>query len=344
MIDIHTHDYPEAYRDAVRDPSSGLEHFVRDDGRIVVLQDQAVALAIPQPLPSVEERLAAMDIAGVRIQALSLGAPNVYRLPRSMRLEVTRAVNDAFVNMAADHPDRFRVLASLPLPDVDDALAELERVGRLPGVSGVAICTTVDRRTLDDPSFDPLWQALDARNATVFVHPTTACCTEGLREFALSLALDFLSETTLAIGRLVYSGLLLKYPNIRFIFCHLGGSVPFVYHRFDNYYRQFPDCRANIDRPPSEIMRSIFFDTVTTHVPALKCAYATFGGEQLLFGSDYPHVPGGLDVFVETLGATEMSHQDRSRIEWRNAAALLHLDPSLLQRAGISDHPDEANG
>ena len=87
MIDIHTHDYPDAYREAVCDPASGLEHYVRDDGRIVVLQDGAVSLAMPQPLPTVAERLAVMDAAGVRLQALSVSAPNVYRMPRDMRMK-----------------------------------------------------------------------------------------------------------------------------------------------------------------------------------------------------------------------------------------------------------------
>ena len=326
MIDIHCHDYPDAYREAVCDPASGLTHYVRDDGRIVVLQDGAVSLAMPQPLPTVTERLAAMDAAGVRMQALSVSAPNVFRMPRNMRVEVTRAVNDSFIALTRKHSDRFRAFASLPLPNLDDALAELERVWPRPEVAGVVLCTTIDRRTLDDPCFEPLWTALEERRATVFVHPTTPCCTDGLTDYALALALDYLAETTLAVGRIVYSGLALRFPSIRFIFSHLGGSVPFLFHRFDNYYRQFPECRARIDRPPSEIMRSLFFDTVTTHAPGLRCALDTFGPDQLMFGTDYPHVPGGLDIFIRTLRSAGLDVEASEKIEWRNAAQALGLD------------------
>ena len=197
-----------------------------------------------------------------------------------------------------------------------------------PEIAGVVVCTTIDRTTLDDLRFTPLWTALDERCATVFVHPTTPCCTDGVTDFALALALDYLAETTLAVGRLVYSGLIGRYPHIRFIFSHLGGSVPFLYHRFDNYYRQFPECRERIDRPPSEIMRSLFFDTVTTHGPSLRCALDTFGPEQLMFGTDYPHVPGGLDIFVQTLRGARLGSEESDKVEWRNAAEALGLDVS----------------
>jgi predicted TIM-barrel fold metal-dependent hydrolase len=187
------------------------------------------------------------------------------------------------------------------------------------------VCTTIDRRPLDDPAFEGLWAELDRRSATVFVHPTTACCTDGIKEYALALGIDFLAETTLAVARLVYSGLLERHPGIRWIFAHLGGTIPFLIHRLDNYYRQFPECRANISRLPSEILSSVYFDTVTTHAPALRCALETFGASQLVFGTDYPHVPGGLEVFIKTLDAAGLGGDDRALVAHATAAELLHL-------------------
>jgi aminocarboxymuconate-semialdehyde decarboxylase len=325
LIDVHTHHYPQAYLEACRRPDSGFTHYIRDDGRIVVLQDGAVALAAPQPLPDTDARLSAMDSAGVRLQVLSISAPNVYALPRSLRVAVTRDCNDELEAMAAAADGRLRVFASVPLPEVDEALAEADRALNLPHTVGLMLCTTVARRTLDDPVFTPFWEHLSRRGTVVFVHPTTACCTEGLRDYALSLALDFLAETTNAIGRLVYSGTFDQFPGIRWIFSHLGGSTPFVMHRFDNYASQFPEARAHITRKPSDIIRELRFDTVTTHRPALRCALDTFDDGQLMFGSDYPHVPGGLQVFVDTLDGIGMSAEQRTAIGWRNAEQLLGL-------------------
>lgn len=179
---------------------------------------------------------------------------------------------------------------------------------------------------LDDGLFGPLWEELDRRSAAVFVHPTTPCCTEGVRDFALSLALDFLAETTNAIGRLVYSGVFERYRRIRWIFSHLGGTTPFVVHRFDNYARQFPEARANITEPPSEYLRRLSFDTVSTHAGAMRCAFATFDPSQFVFGTDYPHVPGGLQIFVDTLQAASLSPSDQARVAHQNATTLLDIN------------------
>lgn len=257
-----------------------------------------MGLGVPGP----SHRLGLMDEAGVAVQVLSISAPNVFRLPAGVRAPLTRDLNDELAAMADGAGGRLRVFANLPLPDVDQSLAELDRVLGRDGMVGVMVCTTIDRRTLDDGLFGPLWEELDRRSAAVLVHPTTPCCTEGVRDFALSLALDFLAETTNAIGRLVYSGVFERYRRIRWIFSHLGGTTPFVVHRFDNYARQFPEARANITEPPSEYLRRLSFDTVSTHAEAMRCAFATFDPGQFVFGTDYPHVPGGLQIFVDTLG------------------------------------------
>jgi aminocarboxymuconate-semialdehyde decarboxylase len=327
LIDVHAHDYPSSYLNACRRPDSGFEHYIRDDGRLIVTVDGAVALAAPQPMPPMEHRIAMMDAAGVEVQVLSVSAPNVFRLPEAVRIPLTRDVNDEFADIASRSSGRLLVFASLPLPDVGAALAELDRALALPHVVGIALCSTIDGHTLDDERFAPLWEELSRRDVPVFCHPTVACCTDGLREYALALALDFLSETTNAIGRLIYSGTLDRFPGIRWIFTHLGGTTPFLVPRFDNYFRQFPDCREHIDRPPSEIMRSLYFDTVTMHPPALRCTLDTFGPSQLVFGSDYPHVPGGIDRFVTVLNSVGLGPADLDAIGWGNAARLLGIAP-----------------
>jgi predicted TIM-barrel fold metal-dependent hydrolase len=326
LIDVHSHHYPEIYLDACKRSDSGFTHYYRDDGRLIVLEDGAVALAAPQPLPSLDHRLDMMDKAGVRIQVLSLSAPNVYSFPTNLRVPLTSDLNDLFVDLAGGAPDRLRVLASVPLPDIDASLAEIDRSLALPRVAGMAVMTTVRRNTLDDEMFTPIWEELSRRKATVFVHPTVACCTEGLRDYALALALDFMAEATNAIARLAYSGTFVRFPGIRWIFTHLGGATPFLMRRFDNYYHQFPECRERIDRPPSEILRLIHFDTCTMHAPALRCALDTFEIDQLVFGSDYPHVPGGIDRFVEILDSVGLAPAERSQIGWANAAKLVGVE------------------
>jgi aminocarboxymuconate-semialdehyde decarboxylase len=327
LIDVHAHHYPDAYLDACKREDSGFTHYFRDDGRLIVLQDGGVALAVPQPLPPPEQRITMMDDAGVDVQVLSVSAPNVFRFPESVRIPLTRDANDEFADVTGGSGGRLRMFASLPLPNVDAALAEFERTRSMPDVVGVALCTNIDGRPLDDPTFTPLWEELSRHQTSVFVHGTVPCSTECIRDYALALAMGFMADPLISIGRLAYSGTIDRHPGINWIFTHLGGTLPFVVPRYDNYYKQFPECRNQIERPPSEIIGELYFDSVTMHPPALRCALDTFGPGQIVVGSDYPHVPGGIDRFVEVLESAGLGEDDFAKVGRSTAARLLGIEP-----------------
>lgn len=326
LIDVHSHDYPDVYLDACKRKDSGFTHYYREDGRLIVLQDGGVALAAPQPLPPPEHRIQMMEDAGVGVQVLSVSAPNVFRFPPGIRIPLTRDVNDQFADRVKGSEGRLRMFASLPLPDIDGALEELERVADLPGVLGIVLCSNIDGIMLDDERLVPLYEELSRRETTVFVHGNVPCSTEGLREYAMALAMGFMADPLVTIGRLVYSGTIDRYPGIDWLFTHLGGTVPFVLPRYDNYYRQFPENREKISRPPSEIIKELYFDTCTMHPPALRCAVDTLGADRLVFGSDYPHVPGGIDRFVTILNSIGLSDDELSMIGSGTAARLLGIE------------------
>lgn len=126
IIDVHGYDYPDEYLAAVTHRASGFEHFVRDDGRLVLLQNGAVAAGIPRPRLTASERLALMDDVGIAMQVLPLPAT----FPTANRAEVMRESNDSLVHEADGSSGRFRVFARLPLTDVGAAIAEFDRVSR----------------------------------------------------------------------------------------------------------------------------------------------------------------------------------------------------------------------
>jgi len=321
VIDLHVHYYTDTFVEAVQNADS-IETYWRDDGRLVALWRGGVALTVPQPHPGVAQRLEMMDEIGIQTQVLSVPSPNAYFLPGPQADVVARAVNEEFAGISRDHPERFRSLAMVVMQDADLALNGLTYVLDELGMDGVMLLSNIDGVPLDDARFEPFWQAANDRSLLVYVHPTVPNASH-LDTYALSIAIGFFGDTNLAISRLAYSGVFERYPAIRWVFSHLGGTLPFMFPRLDSYWRQFPESREHCPRPPTEYVRDLVFDTASKHGPALKCAVETFGLERLVFGSDFPHVPGGTKPYLEALDAIERTPEEDHRLVVGNAQTLL---------------------
>lgn len=322
IVDFHVHYYVPEYIEAIRSASS-LKTYIREDGRIVALWRGGVALAIPQPHPSVAQRIEMMGELGVDMQVLSVPSPSAYFVEGEEARKVAGIVNDGFGEIIRDHPGRFHGLAALPLKDVDDAIAELERATGELGLAGAMLLTNIDGELLDSPRLEPFWERAGELEALISVHPTLPAVTNGLEDYGLAIALGFFQETNLALARLTFSGVFERHPGIRWVFCHAGGTTPFLLPRLDNYYHQFPQCREHITRPPSAILAELVYDTATTHVPALRCTCETFGTGRLVFGSDYPHIPGGTGPYLDALEQLGLPSGERAGVLGGRALRLL---------------------
>jgi aminocarboxymuconate-semialdehyde decarboxylase len=137
----------------------------------------------------------------------------------------------------------------------------------------------------------------------------------------------FLFDTTLAAARLVFSGVVERHPRIRWVLTHMGGAIPYLAERLDRGWRAFADCRTHIGRPPSEYLKTFYYDTVNFNPAAMRLALDFAGPDRLLAGSDYPHQIGSLPLMLETIEKLELSNDVREKILGSNAAALLGLTP-----------------
>lgn len=299
VIDLHVHYYTDSYVAAILSADS-ISTYRRGDGRLVALWRSGVALTVVDPHPGPSERIEMMDSLGVQTQVLSVPSPNAYFLEPNEAEQLARRVNTEFAEMCRDHPGRFESLAMLPLPDIDKSLTVLDSSLTELGMKGVMILSNIDGRPLDDPELEPFWEAANDLELLVYVHPTVPDAPHH-DENALAIAVGFFSETTLTVARLAYSGIFERYPGIRWVFSHLGGTLPMVLPRLDSYWRQFEDCRERAPKPPSEYARDLVFDTASKHEAAIRCAIETLGEDRLVFGSDYPHVPGGTGPYLEAL-------------------------------------------
>jgi aminocarboxymuconate-semialdehyde decarboxylase len=331
QIDIHAHLYPEPYVERL---AANPEYELARDalGNRVFWYQGARVYTVPEPNHSPRERIAAMDAAGVDAQILSLGTPNVY----VSDLEESRALavltNDILAEASRMHPTRFRALASLPLGRADDAIEELGRAVDTLGMDGVQVGSNYRGEYLDQPRFEPLLAEMDRRALPVFVHPVPRLQVGQGKDFALCMILDFPFDTSTAAARLIYSGVLDRFPRIKWILSHAGGTLPFLQGRMDFGFRVFPESRTAAD-VPSRYLRRMYYDTVSSdHWPALACVIASVGAEQVVFGTDCPHnAPDAmLDVIKK---APELDDGQRRSILGSTA---LGLFPRLAAARGTS--------
>lgn len=327
-IDAHTHFFPTEYLRLLEERAVGIGARVDRSGRRYLVQGDSRIVTLTAPMTDVEPRLRMMDEAGIDVQILSLTTPNVYLFEGSDQALAARVCNDAFARLRDRHPRRFRCLASIPLGDPEAAVAELDRALGSLRLDGVIIGTNVAGQTLDGERFAPFFRRADELGAAILLHPMApAVGTRHMENFALVPMVGFIFDTSLAVARLVYSGFFGRHPRIRFLVPHLGGAVPYLVGRWDFGYEAYPECREQLAAPPSEHLQNLYYDTVSFHPPALRCAAETFGARRIVFGSDYPHVIGDPQRALRAIAAAGFSAEEQAAITGGNVLAWLGVQP-----------------
>lgn len=274
MIDVHAHFVPEPYRAAAE--AAGLTE-VDGFGRL--------------PDWTATGHLDLMDRVGIETSVLSISSPGVHFGDDAAAGDLAREVNDIARSVARQHPGRFGVFGSLPLPDLDAALVEVERCYDRLDVDGVTLLTHSGGRYLGDPELEPLFDELDRRRARVFIHPTSPCGWEHTSLGRPRPMVEFLFDTTRAVVNLVLSGTIARHPNIEFIVPHGGAALPLVADRvaaFSFILGHDIDPRANVLTD----LAGLHYDLAGFPLPRqLDALLALTTLDHLHYGSDFPFTP-----------------------------------------------------
>jgi aminocarboxymuconate-semialdehyde decarboxylase len=322
--DLHTHYYPDAFFRLIEQVGGAFSFGTDPTGRTIIRYRGSRFFGITPPMTDPALRIEDMDRVGIDVEVLSLSTPNVYFAPPERQAEVARLVNDAYAELAARHPKRFKGFASIPMDDPDAALRELERTQGELRMNGVIVLSNINGRALTDARYRPFFVECDRRRVCVFIHPMIPASAEPFSEFVLGPIIGFPFDTTLAVARLCYAGVFRELPNIRWILGHLGGAVPYLMERMDNGWRDFAECRANIDELPSVYLKRLYYDTVSFSAPSLRLARELVGADHLVMGSDYPHLLGSIERAVSSVEALDVPTVDKDRIFSGTARAILN--------------------
>jgi 6-methylsalicylate decarboxylase len=237
-----------------------------------------------------ERSLEQMDTNGVSVSMLSVTYPGVNFGDDAAARKLARECNDYAAKLQAAHPTRFGTFVGLPLPDIQGSLAEIAYGMDVLKMDGVGLFTSYGDKWLGDPAYAPIYEELNRRKALVFCHPTTANCCTNLVPTINDSEIEYGTDTTRAIARMIFSGWSAKYPNIRVIFSHAGGTMPFLNERFI-HWSVVPQFKPLMPNGFVAEAAKFYYDVAQATNPAAMSALSKIiPTSQILFGSDYPYL------------------------------------------------------
>lgn len=323
IIDFHNHYYPPAYLDAVK--SGARVRVTADpDGNPVLHYPGDYNVVVPGHR-DIAYRERVLEQEGITRQVVTFTTPGTHYEEPAVAIRLARLVNDAFAEVASERRRRFSALATLPLNDPAASVAEFERAVTQLGLRGAMLFSNVNGVALADRCYWPLYERAAEHRAILYIHPAHPVGVEAMTEYWLMPLVGFLLDTTLAAAKLVFSGVVERFPGITWVLTHLGGAIPYLAERLDRGYEAFRECREHIKQPPSAYLRQFYYDTVNFDPQALRLAISFAGPERILAGSDYPHMIGSLSKMKQSIAALDLAAQDRAAILGGNAARLLRL-------------------
>ena len=271
------------------------------------------------PARSIEE----MDRNGVAAGMLSITNPGLWFGDAAATQTLARACNDVAARLARDYPGRFGVFAAMPMPDAEASLREIEYAYDQLKCDGIGLFTSYADRWLGNAAFSPVFEELNRRRALVFVHPTAAsCCGNLIAELPASM-IEYGTDTTRAIGSLLATGTAARYPDIRYIFSHAGGTAPYLIYRLLRLEQTLPEQAQRLPHGVLHELRKFHYDVAgAAHPLPLSALLKLVPVSQVLFGTDYPSAGGIADV-LKGLAECGFDAATMRAIERDNAIRLL---------------------
>ncbi|MEO6339685.1 MAG: amidohydrolase family protein [Caulobacteraceae bacterium] len=274
-------------------------------------------------LTGVDLRLADMDRLGIDVQAIS---PNpgqyfYYADPETGR-ESARVINDTITEAVAAHPERLVGMGTVPLQNVEMAIAEMRRCVRDLDLRGIEISSNVNGVDYHVDEFRPFFNAAEELGVLLFLHPLGFSHPERMGEFYFNNLIGNPLESTLGLGHLIFGGVLDRNPGLKICVAHGGGFMGGYWGRMDHGWRARADCRSGCQHEPSSYLRRVWFDSLVFDPDQLESLVRTHGADKLCLGTDYPFDMSEPDPVGFH---SRLSDADKEKILGRNAAELLGL-------------------
>jgi aminocarboxymuconate-semialdehyde decarboxylase len=327
IVDVHAHGLSEQF---IVETARGVGREWRVEiaaPRRYVAADYGVLDSL---LYDIEGRLASLRKRHIGLQLVGPPPPLVSSLGHAASIAYSRRLNRSTGRFVAESEGLMAGLASPAVGEPSGAAEELRRVIGKYGFPGVLLPTSVDGVPLDGAQFEPLFTAIEELELLAFMHPVSSRLSADLRDYTMSILIGWPTETTVAVTRLSFAGVLARHPQLKLVLAHGGGTLPYLLGRIDlgysaPQYERNPDCRSNIAHRPSDYLRQLYFDTTVCDPKSLDFLIGQVGADHVLFGSDFPYEIGDADGAIALPAIRVMEASLRAQLLSTNAERLLGL-------------------
>ncbi|MGH7888523.1 MAG: amidohydrolase family protein [Candidatus Binatia bacterium] len=324
-IDLHSHFFPI---EALQHPGkfeNRAPRIVLDKDKLSVTSQIGMRAGLGAGAYNPVARIKALDEMQIDLQAISPSPILLfYWEAPAVAAHFSRRQNEAIQAVVIEHPDRFIGFGSVPLQSVPDALA-IAREAKAMGLKGLEIGNAVGDKPLDDPMFEPFFDAAEEFDMLLFVHPLEGGLDADDRlSPILGNVLQFTFRTTMMVERMIITGMFEKYPNLKLCLSHGGGLLAFNIWRLDHSYGLRADLQKAVPQKPSAYLKKIYFDTIVHSVAALQYLVQVVGADRVVIGTDYPMAMGDFASVAKVM-QLDLSDQERAQVLGGNAATALKL-------------------
>lgn len=332
-IDIFTHIIPPKYKEALRQKAD--KRFYKENWDRVI--DGTPALS------DLDNRFRVLERYDGLSQVLTIASPALEESASPENaIYLAKLANDEMAELTAKYPDKFiTAVACLPVNNMDAALIEADRAINDLKFRGVQLYTPINGKAIDSPEFLPLYEKMFQYDLPIWIHPARGRSIPDYRSedhsrYYMYQMFGWPYETTTAMVRLVFSGVMEKYPGIKFITHHCGAMIPYFSERIviGQDYAEVnlkAKWKQALNKPPIEYFRMFYADTALNgNTAALTCGYTFFGVEHMVFATDFPYDDENGERFtrevIRSVESMDIPSEHRDMIFKDNAKRLLHLD------------------
>lgn len=325
MIDMHSHYIPEKFINLIQKSDKFMAKTNRVDGELFIAHEQGYTYPFFSEFHDESIKLEKMEKLGIDLSILSPAPPMFYYWAED---EITKfmsqLVNDELLDFTMKAPEKFKMMATIPMNNVKNAIDELLRIYKKSDgtLRFVEIGTNIEGKLLNDPEFYPFFEKVEELNITLLLHPYYIGKKHGLQNYYLTNLVGNPYDTTLSAANLIFSGFMNRFKNLKIILSHGGGFLPYQIGRLQHGHRVREETKSIISDDPIDLLKKFYFDTITFNDKSLAFLNRLVGSEHIVYGTDFPFDMADYSTFGDHT-EKELSRQEKENILYKNITTMM---------------------